>query len=176
MPDVARWCALGAVTFIAAGCGSSGPKVETVTVATTSESGATTTTTTTASPSEKPDAFLKRLLDYDFKGQWGRSWALLHPGQRHYVDQEKFAECNGAAFPSAELVSVKTVEVYDDALDLPGVPQESSKAVTLKISIRSGDQQQTFSQTFHAVPVGNRWAWVLSKSDAAAYKSGVCPS
>jgi hypothetical protein len=146
-----------------------------VTVATTSGSGGTTTTTTTASPSEKPDAFMKRLLDYDFKGQWGRSWTLLHPGQRHYVDREKFADCNGAAFPNAELVSVKTVEVYDDTLDLPGVPQKSSEAVTLKISIRSGDQRQTFNQTFHAVLLGNGWAWVLSTADTAAYKSGSCP-
>jgi hypothetical protein len=144
-------------------------------VATTSESGAATRTTTTAAPSEKPDAFLKRLVDYGFKGQWGRAWDLLHPGQRRYVDREKFVECSADAFASAELVSVKTVEIYDDALDLRGVPQKSSKAVTLKITVRSGDQQETANQTLHAVPVGNRWAWVLSESDAAAYKSGSCP-
>lgn len=173
---VSRWLVFVAVALVAAGCGSSEPKTVTVTVATTSESGATTRATTTAAPSEKPDAFLKRLLDYDFKGQWGRSWTLLHPGQRHYVDRNKFADCNTASFPDGELVSVKTVEVYDDTIDLPGVPQKSSKAVTLKITIGSGDQQQTFNQTFHAVPIGDRWAWVLSKSDAAAYKSGSCPS
>lgn len=137
--------------------------------------GATTTTTTTAAPSEKPDAFLKRLVRYDFNGQWGRTWTLLHPAQRTYVDQEKFTECNTATFPTAELVSLKTVEVYDDSLDLPGVPQKNSKAVTLKFTIRSGEDQ-SFNQTFHAVPVGNRWAWVLPRSDAAAYKTGPCPS
>ena len=173
---MSRWLALGAVALVVAGCGSTKPKTVTVTVATTSGSGATTTATTTATPSEKPDAFLKRLLDYDFKGQWGRTWTLLHPGQRHYVDRNKFVECASASFPTGELTSVKTVEVYDDTIDLPGVPQKSAKAVTLKITIGSGDQQQTFDQTIHAVPIENRWAWVLPKSDAAAYKSGSCPS
>jgi len=44
------------------------------------------------------------------------------------------------------------------------------------MTVGSGGQQQTFNQTFHAVPIADRWAWVLSKSDAAAYKSGWCAS
>jgi hypothetical protein len=173
---MARWCLIAAIILIGAGCGSSKPKVVTVTVATTSESGATTKTTTTVAPSEKPDAFLKRLITYGFNGQWGRSWDLLHPGQRRFVNRDKFMDCSSDAFPSAELVSLKTVETYDDPLNVPGVPQRSSKAVTLKLTVRSGEQGETGNQTFHAVPVGDRWAWVLSTSDANAYKSGSCPA
>jgi hypothetical protein len=164
------------VTVMFAGCGSSKPQAVTVTVSSTGASGATVATTTIATPTEKPDAFLKRLLDYDFKGQWNRSWAMLHPGQQRFVDREKFADCNTDSFPGAELVSVKTIEVYEDPLDVPGVPQKNSKAVTLKITMRAGSTEDSITQTFHAVPVGDRWAWVLGASDAAAFKAGECPT
>ena len=137
----------------------------------------TTSTTTTASPSEKPDAFLKRLIDYDFKGQWGRSWALLHPGQRHYVGR-KFTDCMNAAAPDAELVSTKTIEIYErpDPRSLR-FPQRRSKAVAIRGSQGALRQRARLKQLSRYTPltVKDRWAWILGSADIAAYKSGSCP-
>lgn len=156
------------------GCSSSKESV-TVTVANTSTSG-TSTTTTTATPSETADVFYKRLLGYAFKGQWGREWDALHPGEHRYVTREKFTDCNNeSSSDSPELVSIETVEVYDDPLDVKGIPQKSSKAVTYKITVKSGKDQQTSTYTSHAVLVGEHWTWILHDSDLASYKDGECP-
>jgi hypothetical protein len=156
------------------GCSSSKESV-TVTVAQTSTSG-TSTTTTTTTPSETADAFYKRLLGYDFKGQWGRTWDVLHPAEKRYVTRERFTDCmQQSSGDLPELVSIKTVEVYDDPLDLKGIPQKSSKAVTYKLTLKSGDQQESTTQTSHAVLVGDHWTWILKDADLASYKAGDCP-
>jgi hypothetical protein len=150
---------LALVGLIASGCGSSSSKAK------------------VAGTDETPDAFMKRLLEYDFKGQYGRSYDLLHPGQQPFVSREKFQDCaQASASEDAELQSIKTVEVYDDPLHSPGVPQTTSKAVTLKITVRAGTETGAITRTMHAVNIGTRWAWVLRSSDVASYKAGECPT
>jgi hypothetical protein len=125
---------------------------------------------------ETPDAFMKRLLEYDFKGQYGRSYDLLHPGQQPFVSRDKFQDCSQASTSEdADLQSIKTIEVYDDPLHSPGVPQTTSKAVTLRITYGVGTETGQITRTMHAVDIGTRWAWVLRTSDVDSYKAGDCP-
>lgn len=126
---------------------------------------------------EKPDVFYARLLSYDFKGQWERAWALLHPGQQRYVKLEKFVECEqqNAAFAGADLVSVKKIETYRAPIRVVGVPQRTSTAVTLRITVTDGTVRSSFTRTFHAVWTGRRWAWVFANADVSAYRAGRCP-
>jgi uncharacterized protein YchJ len=156
------------------GCSSSKETV-TVTGANTSTSG-TSTTTTTATPSETVEEFYKRLLGYTFKGQWGRVWDALHPAQQRYVSRDKFTDCAvESVSDTGELVSVETVAVSDDYLDMKSIPQKSSKAVTYKVTVKSGGQQQTFTETSHAVLVGDHWTWITTDSELDSYKPGECP-
>jgi len=156
------------------GCSSSKEAV-TATVANTSTSG-TSTTTTTATPSETADEFYKRLLGYTFTGRWGREWDALHPAQQRYVSRDKFTDCAvESVSDTGELVSVETVAVVDEPLDVKSIPQKSSKAVTYKVTLKSGGQQQTFTETAHAVLVGDHWTWIMTDSELNSYKPGECP-
>lgn len=77
--------------------------------------------------------------------------------------------------PSGDLDSVKTIEIYDDPVNVVGVPQTTSKAVTLRITVKSGSDSETFNKTFHAIQVDDLWAWVLASGAVKSYKAGVCP-
>jgi len=147
-----------------------------VTVTTTTPGGETTSAATTVQVENEPEDFFKQLLEYDFNGQWGRTWDRLHPGHQQYVDREQFSDCNSDLLSDLELKSVETVEVYDDPLDLPDVPEKTSKAVTLKFTVESGGATDSATQTVHAVLHEGQWTWVLPPADLEAYKSGTCPS
>lgn len=155
------------------GCSSSKETV-TATVANTSTSG-TSTTTTTATPSETADEFFKRLLGYTFKRQWGREWDALHPAQQRYVSRDEFTDCiDELVSDPGELVSVETVEVYDDPIDVKSIPQKRSTAVTYKATVNLDGQQETSTETAHAVQVGDHWTWIMTDSELAPFKAGKC--
>jgi hypothetical protein len=130
---------------------------------------------TVSTPTETPDAFMKRLLALDYHGRWPQSWELLHPGHQRFVSRARFARCNSTTPNAGVLASVKTLQVYDDGLDIVGIPQHSSKAVSVRLTVRSGTATQSLTATAHVVWTGERWAWVLPASDALAYKAGRCP-
>jgi hypothetical protein len=121
----------------------------------------------TAQPKEQPDEFFKRLLAYEFTGQSGRA----------LVPRKKYQQRATDFYPAGiEVTGFKTVEIYDDPIDVPGVPQKTSKAVTYTLTLTQGSatEEQTF--TSHAVQVGDRWAWIFGAEDAKAYKAGTSPS
>lgn len=133
--------------------------------------GAVTATAAT----EQPDAFMKRLLTLQYGGQWNRSWSLLHPGHQRFVSRTRFALCMSKTPQAGVLDSAKTLRVYDDPIHVVGIPQRTSKAVSLRITVRSGTVKQSLTATVHAVWTGTRWAWTLPPRDALAYKAGRCP-
>jgi hypothetical protein len=141
---------------LAAGCGSS--------------------SSSTSGNDQAPDEFMKTLIGYSFRGQYGRVYDLLHPGQKQLVSREAFQDCNQGDGTDVELDSIKTVEIYDDPVDVPGIPQRTSKAVTLKIKVRQGDATESVTRTSHAVRVDERWAWIFGPSDIDTYRQGECPT
>ena len=91
---------------------------------------------------------MKQLLDYEFKGQFGRSWDLLHPGHQAVVDRDTYTSCmqeKSSSLPSG--VDVDVDEVYDDPINVEGIPERTSKAVTMTLS--KGSDKETV--TAHAV-------------------------
>jgi hypothetical protein len=124
---------------------------------------------------EQPDAFFKRLLGYELAGQFGKSWDMLHPGHQALVTRAKYASCSADDFGATSLASVETVDVYDQPIDVRDVPQKTSKAVTLKLTLAAGETQEATTHTFHAVRIADRWAWYFGDAVIDAYKLGDCP-
>jgi hypothetical protein len=156
------------------GCSSSKETV-TATVAKAS-TAATSTTATTAAPSETLDAFYKRVLGYAAKGQWGREWEAMHPGQQRYVTRDKYTACaNESVAELPEVLSIELVKVHDDPIDAKGVPQKSSKAVTYKVTMKVGGQKETSTEKSRVVLVEDHWKWVMSDSELAGYGKDRCP-
>ena len=153
-----RLAPLLAVAAIAAGCGGD-PSPPDVNVAAI----------------ERPDAFFKRLLGYELGGDFGHSWDLLHPGHQALVTRARYASCSADDFGATSLAGVETVDVHDEPIDVREVPQKTSKAVTLKLTLAAGETQEATTHTFHAVRVADRWAWYFGDSVIDAYEDGDCP-
>ena len=124
---------------------------------------------------EQPDTFFKRLLGYELAGRFGKSWDMLHPAHQALVTRAKYASCSKDDFGAATLAAVETVEVYDQPINVRDVPEKTSKAVTLKLTLATGGQREATTHTFHAVRVSDRWAWYFGDTVIEAYERGSCP-
>jgi hypothetical protein len=108
--------------------------------------GCGSSSSSTSGSDEAPDDFMKTMIGYSFKGQYGRVCDLLHPGEKQFVSREAFQDCNQGDAPTSNSTRL-TVEIYDDPIDVPGIPQRTSKAVTLKIAVRQGDATESVTRT-----------------------------
>ncbi len=176
---------LTAATLLLAGCGGGDDEAapeptdpSTVTVTDTLGTSEAETETTVAEPSESPGEFLQRVHDYELKSQYGRSWDGLHPGHQAVVTRERYDECRSGRFAgvSGEIESFDVIEVYDDPINVIGVPEKTSKAVTMRFTVTAGDLRETITDTAHAVQVGDHWVWLLTPGDVRDYKAGTCPT
>ena len=97
-------------------------------------------------------------------------------GHQAVVSRSKFDECVGTGFPSGvEFEGVDVEEVYDEPIDVPRIPEKTSKAVTLTLRASAGGETERDTDTYHLIDVGGRWAWILETQDVAAYERGECP-
>jgi len=71
-----------------------------------------------------------------------------------------------------DLQSIEVLDVFDEAVRIPGLRVRKAKAVRVRITSFSGETD-TFVN--HEVKVGGRWHWVLSDAAIQAYRSGACP-
>jgi hypothetical protein len=46
----------------------------------------------------------------------------------------------------------------------------------MEFTVRTRVETQTFTDTAHAIQVGDHWAWVLAPGDVHGYKAGDCPT
>jgi hypothetical protein len=162
------------LAVISASCGGGGTK--TVTVAGTSTPS---TTTPAKEPSESPSEFTQRILRYFVRGQYGREWDYLHPGHQRLITREQYVACGAEDAPS-DLTgeeTVKVLEVYDDPIHVRGIPQRTSKAVSVQLRqpFEGGSEPVPGGAfTSHAVQVGDQWRWILSHEFLAAIRRGEC--
>lgn len=130
-------------------------------------------------PSESPGDFLKRHLEYELSGQFGRSWDELHPAHQKVVSRDRYGACRSELFARdavpARLESFDVLEVEDEPIDLPEIPEQTWKAVRVKFTVRGGAETQLAVDTVHAIQVRNRWTWVLPASAYRAYEEGSAP-
>ena len=132
-----------------------------------------------ASAAPKPASMATQLIRYEFKGQWGPAWDLLHPSQQRIVPRAKFAACQKAlaALAGYRLVDIRTVDSSNETLHIAGIPQHTAVAVTLHLLVRTGlGNENGLNEVTHTVWTGTRWAWFFGAADVAAYRAGHCPS
>lgn len=161
--------ALLASLGLAAGCGGSS-KAEPVT-------GPSLTPATAQASLEGPDEFLKRLLGYGYAGEHGRMWNELHPAVKALVARERFVECASLYQSPVELVSIETIEVSDEPIDAPGIPEKTTKTVALSLTVAiPGQAPFSVVSTLHVFLVDGRWAWIPKSGAFEAYREGRCPT
>jgi hypothetical protein len=130
-------------------------------------------------PSESPGDFLRRHLEHELAHDFGRSWDELHPAHQGIVSRERYAECRARLFQragvSGTFASFEVLDVYDEPVGSPEIPQTTSTAVRVRFTIRAGRSTETVEDTLHAIWIGDGWAWYLRAAAKQAYEEGRCP-
>jgi hypothetical protein len=160
------------ITMGLTACGGSN---EVVTV-TQTVTGATATEPSEASPEESAGVFTKRHLEYEIAGQFGRAWDELHPVHQKLLTRSQYDSCSRREPPFAGNETIEVKETYDDPIDVPGIPQHESKAITVEVREPfEGGSATKQKATVHAVNVAGGWRWILSEDAADSYRRGECP-
>jgi hypothetical protein len=137
-----------------------------VTFATTARAGPAT---------ERPDAFLTRIIRYDSLGQYGRAYDLLAPGQKKLISRAHYVDCEATIAAPFDLISMKRLDQYHEPINILGVPQKTAIAVTVRVTIRTAaGKTVSMTRTWHTVWEKTRWAWMLSTTDVRTLHSGRC--
>ncbi len=115
-----------------------------------------------------------RLNENLYDGRFEQAYADLLPAHQRIVSLARFIRCaKRASFVSVgDLQSIEVLDVFDEAVRIPGLRVRKAKAVRVRITSFSGETD-TFVN--HEVKVGGRWHWVLSDAAIQAYRSGACP-
>jgi hypothetical protein len=173
-----KWLFVVVLLLGASGCGGGGKAGKTVTVAKTVTTS-TATTTTAQQPTESAGVFLKRILLEEGRGQYGREYDSLHPGQQKFVSKTLFIACEQelvSSSTSQPIAAVKIDEIYEEPIDVPGVTSKPlpAKAVTMTLTGSSG---ATSTRTQHAISVDGQWRWILPQRNASQFvKDNGCPN
>jgi hypothetical protein len=151
-------CARGAaVAALAAGCGGGGAAAPSATAA---MSG--------------PGVFMTRILREEISGQWGKQWSELHPAHQALISRTQYVACSrrmGTDFATGHEV-FRVLDVRDEAIKVRGVPQHTSKLVT--ITFREPGKQNGLTYHMHAVNADGHWVWILGDRFLAAVSHGQC--
>lgn len=146
-----RAVALVALLVVAAGCGSTGA----------------------STPKEGVGIFMTRILREEINGQWSKQWAELHPGHQKLITRAQYVACSkqiGTDIARGK-EAFRVLRVQDEQIHVQGVPQTSSKLVTISFS-EPGVASLTYR--LHAVAVSGRWAWILGDRFLVALTKGRC--
>jgi hypothetical protein len=114
---------------------------------------------------------IKDAYQFQADGQYGRAYALLHPSHQALITRGRYEDCERQAL-IPQITRVETVKTYTDPLDVLGIPQHTSEAVTVRLTTAAGP----VTQTNHAVKVAGQWRWIFSSAAVRAIKRGGCPN
>jgi len=114
-----------------------------------------------------------RFLEDLYNGKAQQAYDALHPAYQRIVPRSKFVQCTKRA-ALGDLDSIDILDVYDQAVRIPGVGKVQAKAVRVRLTSIAGETTKPFVS--HEVKVGPRWRWVLNPAAASAYRAGRCPS
>jgi hypothetical protein len=127
-----------------------------------------------SSPSESPGVFITRILREEINGQWGRQWGELHPAHQRLITRAQYVACSRemATNIATGREVFHVLDVRNETIHVQGVPQRSSKLVTISFHARGSANALTYR--LHAVDVNGRWAWILGPAFIKAVDHGRC--
>jgi hypothetical protein len=133
----------------------------------------TPTTSETVRPAkETADAFVKRHLEYEVKGEWGRDWDVLHPLHQGIITRPQYVYCKEGELNYKGTETVRVVETFDNPIDVPGIP--SGRIMGASVEIYTAGKTDGISFTDHAVKLRGGWRWILDGREADQYARGEC--
>jgi len=148
---VKRAAALVALILVGGGCGAS----------------------SASTPREGVGVFMTRILREESNGQWSKQWTELHPGHQKLITRAQYVACSRAMGTNIATgkESFRVLGVQDEVIHVQGVPQKTSKLVTISFK-KPGVSALTYR--LHAVDVSGHWAWILGDRFLAAVDKGRC--
>ena len=146
-----RAVALVALLVVAAGCGGAGA----------------------STPKEGVGTFMTRILREEINGQWSKQWSELHPGHQKLITRAQYVACSRQMGTNVATGRERfhVLAVRDVAIHVEGVPQKTSKLVTISFKTPG---IAPLMYRLHAVDVSGRWAWILGDRFIAAVDRGKC--
>ena len=127
-----------------------------------------------AAPSESPGTFIARILGEELQGQWARQWTELNPGHQRLITRRQYVACSrriGTNIGTGKEI-FRVLAVEDQAIDVRGVAERTSKLVT--IAVRQPGRSRRLTYRLHAVAHGSRWTWILGERFLDAIARGRC--
>ena len=125
-------------------------------------------------PRENVGVFMTRILREEINGKWARQWDELHPGHQRLITRSQYVACSRTLrtdiATGPEVFDV--IDVSDQAIDVRGVSQRTSKLITISFHTRGLTNALTYR--LHAVAVHGRWTWILGQRFLGAIAQGRC--
>ena len=124
-----------------------------------------------------PVVFLKGVVRQIAANHYASAWQTLAPAQKRFVPKGEYVRCESASPIPGRLDSLDVVRAYDEPVEVAGLGAAvTAKAVTFRLRIVEPALQDSVvvTDTVHAVPAGNRWAWILPPDRFALHRSGTC--
>jgi len=127
------------------------------------------------SASGSPEDAFEEYVRYLNRGQWGRSWDLLHPAHQDLIPREHYIQCADEVFSGLEVDITEFIETYEEDITIPATGQTTaSTAITFEAHFSQGLLEDTQTDTVHMIEVDGEWRSILS--DPEDYLDGECPS
>ena len=124
---------------------------------------------------ESAGAFVKRHLQYEVNGEWGRDWDELHPLQQRVITRSQYVYCKEGEFKYRGNETVRVDDTYDNPIDVPGIPAARIMGASVAI-LSPGETREIGDTNFtdHAVKVEDGWRWILTGRELDVYRRGAC--
>jgi hypothetical protein len=117
---------------------------------------------------------MTRILREEIRGEWGKQWRELHPAHQALISQAQYVACSkriGTDFATGQEI-FRVLDVRDEAIRVRGVPQHTSKLVT--ITFHEPGRADGLTYHMHAVSVNGRWTWILGVRFLSQLSHGRC--
>jgi hypothetical protein len=127
-------------------------------------------------PLQTAGPFLQAKIEDQAHGRYAKVWTELYPAHRAIVPESVYVACERhlplvAPLRGLRIAGVRPVPVRVAGLrePVPGV------AVEVRVSVKwYGRDPMSFTHTFHLVPVGGHWTWILSPQRYRLYSATGC--
>jgi len=121
--------------------------------------------------------FLLDEIHAKVRGRWGTVWHSLYPAHRRLVRRDTYVRCERASPFPADLASARVLSIRRTSVRVPGLARAVpgiALRTRLELGWYGGRDPIVVRHTFHLVPVGGRWTWLLSPDRYDLYLHDRC--